>query len=243
MIFYPHKLCFMLASVFALNLLFSCDFAGDPKVEGRALKPKVGSIAPDGSDVSNVPPSNINDDETLVEIASSGGSFQLKNVNLLKNSVQTCVGPDMTKISSDMIIVRDGVNPPPGADGRMRFLLPTYKEGDDIVDAEQGSLVNPESGVRTSVVADSLTDTYLRSLVLIGDVVAHNCSISNPLCVCDTAAAAKDMLLRCAPSLDPSSQQVNDAAVMLGLICAEGPSGMRRAVSSIISSYAFALAR
>lgn len=181
--------------------------------------------------------------EKSIEISNSGGTFQLKNTALLRSSIVSCFGPDVQIIRSDMLIPQNGVSPPVGSDGRIRFLLPTYRDGDDIIEVEKISLVDPDTGSRSAVTADSLTATYLRSLSLIGDVVAHNCSAANPLCACDTPAAALEMLSRCVPSIDPKTEEARDASLMLSSVCSSGEAGMRRAVSSLISSYSFGLSR
>jgi hypothetical protein len=73
--------------------------------------------------------------------------------------------------------------------------------------------------------------------------VAHNCSTSNAMCACETQTSAHEMLTRCIPSIDPNSAAAADASLMLSSVCSQGGAGMRRAVSSLISSYAFGLAR
>lgn len=178
------------------------------------------------------------------ELIDSGGTFQLKNVKLLRSSIAVCMGVDMTKIKADMILIANASNGP-GTEGRKRFLLSSYRAGDDIIDAEKSSIVDPERGVRSAAAADGLTDTYLRALSLIGDVVAHNCDAkTNLLCKCETAPEALEMLARCVPSIDPKTDEARDASLMLSSVCSEGGgSGMRRAVSSLLSSYAFGLAR
>ena len=53
------------------------------------------------------------------------------------------------------------------------------------------------------------------------------------------------MLVRCLPGLDPETKEMDEAAEMLGLVCSEeeGVKGMRKAIASLLSSYAFASAR
>ncbi|MCX6125785.1 MAG: hypothetical protein NTV34_13715 [Proteobacteria bacterium] len=208
---------------------------GDDSASAPAQTPQ-GAIPP-----SDLPPVKIV--ERNIEITSSGGLFQLKSANLLRSSIKSCMGPDMTKISADMILLQDLPLSPPAPDGRIRFLLPVYISGSDIIDMEKSSLVDPDRGARSAVAADGLTDTYLRSLALIGDVVAHNCSSNNPLCACETEALAIEMVSRCVPTLDPKSAALKEAAQILTSVCSQGGSGMRRAVSSLLSSYAFGLAR
>jgi len=126
----------------------------------------------------------------------------------------------------------------------LRFLLATqYKVGDDVIDKESGNLVDVASGARTNIAADSLTDTYLRSLETIGNVVAHNCTSKNPNCQCGSKDEALEMMTKCLPGLNPNTVEMNDSAALLGAICGENVEGMRKAISSLISSYAFAVAR
>lgn len=178
------------------------------------------------------------------EINSSGAGFQVKDVLLLRSSVEACVGPDMLKISADMLMPADLSSTPKGSDGRIRFLLPIqYAANDDIIEKERGNLLDLESGSRTSVSADGLTDTYLRSMETIGNVVAHNCDLSNPNCACAGKERALAMMTKCLPGINPNTVEMAESAALLGAICAEGVDGMRTAVASLLSSYAFALAR
>ncbi|MBM4251514.1 MAG: hypothetical protein FJ146_06050 [Deltaproteobacteria bacterium] len=178
------------------------------------------------------------------DISSSGAGFQVKDVMLLRSSVESCVGPDMLKVTTDMLMPDNLSSTPKGADGRIRFLLPIqYASNDDIIDKERGNLLDLEAGSRTSVSADGLTDTYLRSLETIGNVVAHNCAPNNPNCSCAGKEQALAMMTRCLPGINPNTIEMTESAALLGAICAEGVDGMRTAVASLIASYAFALAR
>lgn len=176
-------------------------------------------------------------------IDNSGADFQVKDVLLLRSSVESCMGKDMLKVSDEMLRTPNAADP---SDGRVRFLLPTqYVAGDDILEKERGNMVDTETGSRTGIAADALTDTYLRSLETVANVVAHNCSLEKEECKCQTTDLARAMLTRCLPGLDPETKEMNEAAEMLGLVCAEteGAKGMRKAIASMLSSYAFASAR
>jgi len=228
-----------------LVLALSCEGATgcssdqiSPLTSALGQKKKV-SKTDDGGDPSQ--------DEThyTKEIDNSGANFQVKDVLLLKSSLDSCVGPGMTTVKAEMLLPTD-LNAQVAAlpDGKIRFLLPTqYQDGQNIVDRESGNLVDEANGTRTSTTADSLTDTYLRSLETIANVVAHNCSLANPNCKCATKDDARAMLERCLPGLDPETKEMDEAAEMLGLVCADGAPGMRKAIASMISSYAFAQAR
>jgi hypothetical protein len=172
-------------------------------------------------------------------------SFQVKDVALLRNSVESCMGLGFLAITEDMLLPATVTAvSEPLKDDRIRFLLPSlYKVGDDIIDKERGNLVDLSGSGRTSVTADGLTDTYLRSLEAVANVVAHHCSLDTPECQCGTKPQAKVLLSRCLPGLDPDTKEMDDASEMLGLVCSEGAKGMRKAIASMIASYAFAASR
>lgn len=178
-------------------------------------------------------------------IDNSGAGFQVKDVALLRSSVESCMGsPDMLKVTGNMLRGESGSDA--DAEGHVRFLLPTvYAEGDDVLEVEKSNMVDSSTGVRAGIAADSLTDTYLRSLETVANVVAHNCTADKEECKCQSKDLARKMLERCLPGLDPETVEMDAAAEMLGLVCAEeeGPIGMRKAIASLLSSYAFASAR
>ncbi len=178
------------------------------------------------------------------EIDNSGANFQVKDLALLRSSVESCMGsPDMLKVNEEMLRTADA---PAVEEGKIRFLLSTvYTAGDDVLDVERDNMVDTSSGVRAGIAADSLTDTYLRSLETVANVISHNCSLDKDECKCQTKDLARDMLARCLPGLDPETKEMDEAAEMLGLVCSEeeGVKGMRKAIASLLSSYAFASAR
>jgi hypothetical protein len=179
-------------------------------------------------------------------ITSSGETLQVKDFDLLSSSIVSCMGSGMTGITADMLMPASlsGPAPAPLPDGKIRFLLPSqYNAGDDALQDEEADLLDLANGVRTSTAGDGLSDTYLRALETIANVVAHNCSSSNQNCSCGTPAEATAMITRCLPALDPTAQNVQDAANSLSAMCATGEAGMREAVASLLSSYAFASAR
>lgn len=179
------------------------------------------------------------------DIGSSGASTQVKDINLLRSSIETCMGRDMLRVTEDMLIPSDlTVSLPKLPEGRIRFLLAAqYRAGDDIVTKEASNLVDLSQSSRTNNTADSLTDTYLRSLETIGNVVAHNCTSNNPNCQCGSKEAALVLMSRCLPGLNPSTVEMADTAALLGGICGENAEGMRKAIASLIASYVFAVAR
>lgn len=179
-------------------------------------------------------------------IDNSGANFQVKDVALLRSSIGSCMGDGMLAIAADMLLPTN-LNAPQAdlPDAKIRFLLPSqYVAGDDILEKEKRNLVDTSTGARTGIAADSLTDTYLRSLETIANVVAHNCTPDKPECQCATKDQAREMLTRCLPGLDPETKEMDEAAEMMGLVCADnGPKGMRKAIASMLSSYAFAASR
>lgn len=180
------------------------------------------------------------------KIDNSGASFQAKDVGLLRSSIGSCFGADKLIISDEMLLSVDlnAPAPPETADGKIKFLLPTqYVAGDDIIEKEKSNMVDLALGNRTGIAADGLTDTYLRSLETVANVVAHQCSDDKDECKCGSKDDARIMLTRCLPGLDPNTVEMDEAAEMLGLVCVEGPKGMRKAIASMLSSYSFASAR
>ena len=172
--------------------------------------------------------------------------MQVKDVMLLRSSIESCMGPGMLSVSEDMLMPTDlTVTLPALGDGRVRFLLPNrYRAADDIIDNEKAQLLDLNGGVRTNPANDALTDTYLRAVETVSNVIAHNCSLSNPSCKCATPDKALAMLSRCLPGLNPGTVEMADTAGLLAAVCADGgASGMRKAIASLISSYAFIVAR
>lgn len=177
-------------------------------------------------------------------ISSADAAFQVKDVELLRSSIESCMGPGMTIVEDSMIIESAPSDANANTDGRIRFLFPLkIKKGDDIIDYERINLVETTGGSRTSTAADAISDTYLRSLENIANVVAHNCNSGNDSCNCSTKTEAAALLKRCLPALDPKSAAVSSAAESMAKMCANGPGGMRIAIASFIASYAFASAR
>lgn len=184
---------------------------------------------------------------SLKKIDNSGASFQAKDIALLRSSVASCMGDGMTIVQTTMLLPKTtsgAGNNTPDANGRIQFLLPIkYKVGEDIIELEKLNLVDVSGGARTGVTADALTDTYLRSLETIANVVAHNCDLSKPACDCSTKDAAHGLLSRCLPGIAPDTVEIHAAADAMAAICTMGSGGMRKAIASFLSSYAFANAR
>lgn len=179
-------------------------------------------------------------------IESSGSSFQVKDVALLRSSIASCMGAEKLIITEDMLIPVGEVGDqlPDNPDGKFRFLLGnSYQAGDDIVEKERKNLVDFSTGNRTGITSDGLTDTYLRSLETIANVVAHYCDSSVEVCKCGTKEEARVVLERCLPGIDPESDKIDYASLLIYEECKEGDSGVRRAIASLLSSYAFASAR
>lgn len=179
-------------------------------------------------------------------IENSGAAFQVKDVALLRSSVGSCMGQEKLIVTEDMLIPvgQAGDSLADNADGRFRFLLgSSYAVGDDIIEKERNSLVDFSLGNRTGISSDSLTDTYLRSLETIANVVAHYCDANVEVCKCGTKEEAKVVLQRCLPGIDPNSEKIDYASLLIYEECKEGDGGVRRAIASLLSSYAFASAR
>ena len=113
----------------------------------------------------------------------------------------------------------------------------------DVIDIESGNLNNIKNAVRTAVAVDSLSDRYLRSLAIVGQVVAHNCDLSSKDCDCTTIEAASSMVRRCLPNVDATSEKWAEVASAMATQCARSKFEQRQAIASMVSSYAFAIRR
>ena len=176
----------------------------------------------------------------VVQNISGLGAFQVKSVDVLKSSIVTCFNnPDILSISEDMLI--DDEAPAELGNGRERFLIPkggSYVAGANIVDLERENL-SGDAGPVTGVRSDQLTDTYLRAVSVVADVVAHNCSANDPYCTCGSEQSATEMLARCLPSFSPNSDAFKSLAVQFAGHCGSTEKSQREAIASLIASYAF----
>lgn len=178
---------------------------------------------------------------------AAGGSQSPANLDA------TLENPAILRVSADMI-TSDGAAAL--TEGRVRFLLQdtaTSKVNQNIISLERVYLDAISTGT-TGTNADSLEDVvYLNSLLTVASVAAFNCDVraaSNTNCNCSTRDAATAMLQRCLPLFDPSSASFRDAVERLSSTencgapeTAAGLMNRRRAIASLISSYAFATAR
>lgn len=217
------------------------------------------SVATNQSDSSKIETSTQTETETSKAIDNSGSGFQVKNSEQLKNSISTCFGTPMTSIPQSAILSPEssptaspGSTPTaeptmttsPGAEGRVRFLgVGTYQPGEDIIDLEKINLDGPTKGLRTGTAASGLTATYLRSLSIVADVVAHNCDLTRKECTCADETAAQTMLARCLPNVNPNSESSKAVVAKMAAQCKLGANETRKAIASLLSSYAFASAR
>jgi hypothetical protein len=164
--------------------------------------------------------------------------------------LSVCFGADYTQLSSDMLLPSDLKPMAANEKGRRPFLLPNKYQltpvglGNSILSLEAKNLFEPNDVSRTSTGSDGITDTYLRALEVVGDVVAHNCDFNNPYCQCNTAESAKSMMKRCLPNLSPEGTAMIEATNVLFETCkSDKLEDRRKAISSLIGSYAFAAAR
>jgi hypothetical protein len=175
-------------------------------------------------------------------ISDSGASFQVKSVQLLKSSLRACLGPGATVVKPEMILSGAAFSVDTTT-GLKPFLLGASKVGQDIVDLEQVNLYDPEKVVRGTVGADALSDLYLRSLGTIADVAAFNCDLNDPMCNCSTDALAKSFLERCLPAFKLDTAEGKTAFDAFSTACKGNSESKRKAIASVIGSYAFASAR
>jgi hypothetical protein len=203
--------------------------------------PKVNSSG-DTSVATPVAPSPVPETVISRDLTDSGARFQVKRLTLLRASIENCLGSNVTRIAESMFIADNPVN----MAGRVRFFTPgKYVIGSDILDIEKSNLEGRQEGTRTVATADGIeeSDSYLRSLGIVADVVAHNCDFTTSNCKCSTEETALAMLQRCLPNVDPSTIQFKDVAASFSKTCSAGEYQNRKAIASLISSYAFAQAR
>lgn len=207
------------------------------------------------------------------DVSDSGASIQVKSVELLRNSITSCVGDNLTNVTEDMFLYPNGY--PPRCDaidvaagkitpedlakveacksgfkqslsmnGRVGFLaVGTIPLGANIVDVVSADLYDPRHSSRAGTGADGLTDSYLRAITTIANVVAHNCDVEGA-CDCSSTKKAEDIVRKCFPGFSPGTTQTKIAVTELAQSCSGSALLQRRkAIASMLSSYAFASAR
>lgn len=139
------------------------------------------------------------------------------------------------------------------SEGRRTFLLnddSAKSTGKDILEVEAQYLEAPASTL--DVRATGLEDlSFLNALKNVSFVVAFNCNVASgnsetPKCTCSTPEEARSLLERCLPLLDPATEKFNKAVEVLASKENCGSDDFfnrRRAIASLISSYAFATSR
>ncbi|MCA3086807.1 MAG: hypothetical protein ING65_10950 [Rhodocyclaceae bacterium] len=240
----------LLVSTLVFAALFSCGkqslLSGDTTGAGKNKELAV-TGNPGTSDATGNKVTDANDGLTGTRtisknIDNSGSGIQVKSIQLLKSSITSCVGDGLTVVSGDMLTTSTDATR--AVKGRVGFLGPgVAKVGDDIVDKLSGDLYNPLNASRAGTGADGLTDSYLRALGIIADVVAHNCDV-NGACDCSTEAKALALVSKCFPGFSPGTTQTLNASKYLSEMCASDDLKKRRqAIASMLSSYAFASSR
>lgn len=200
----------------------------------------------------------------LVDLSS--GDRQRKSLLQLKNSIIACVGtqaegdagvpdqdnPSILRVTSEMIQNQNNVTQ---VNGRFGFIVAAGTEeeakvvGKSVLELEK-SFIDVE-GSATGVRASSLEDElYLNSLQNVASVVAFNCDVtsdSSP-CFCSTSQKAEEMMMRCLTLFDPASVDFKIGLLSFAAACSgdtseEGLLKRRKAIVSLLSSYAFATSR
>lgn len=234
------------------------------------LKPIPKPDDPDGiSDPGQIGSGNAlpNPEPLALSIVDLNGSArQRKSLEQLKNSIVDCLGsgsqfdtnadmanPQILRMRSEMFVSTSSPTNP--ADGRVSFLISgeqTTLAGKSLLDLEKKfiDVVGADAGVRADGLEDEL---YLNSLVTIASVAAFNCDVrssSNTFCNCSTKSDASAMLGRCLKQFDQSSEAFQKAVDSLADAenCGAPENALgflkrRRAITSLISSYAFATAK
>ena len=218
--------------------------------------PQVGS----GNALPNAEPLSL----SIVDLNGSGR--QRKSLEQLKNSIVDCLGagsqfdtnadmadPQILKMRSELFVSTSSPTNP--ADGRVSFLISGEQAtlaGKSVLDLEKKfiDVVGADAGVRADGLEDEL---YLNSLVTIASVAAFNCDVRstpNNLCNCSTKSDASAMLGRCLKLFDQSSEAFQKAVDSLADAenCGAPENALgflkrRKAITSLISSYAFATAK
>lgn len=218
--------------------------------------PQVGS----GNALPNAEPLSL----SIIDLNGSGR--QRKSLEQLKNSIVDCLGsgsqidtgldasnPQIFRLRSEMFISTSSPRDP--ADGRLSFLISgeqTTLSGKSVLDLEKKfiDVAGADAGVRADGLEDEL---YLNSLVTIASVAAFHCDVRstpNNLCNCSTKSDASAMLGRCLKQFDQSSDAFQKAVDSLADAenCGAPENALgflkrRKAITSLISSYAFATAK
>jgi hypothetical protein len=189
---------------------------------------------------------------SIVDCLGAGSEFE-------PNAV--LADPQILKMRSEMFVSDSSPKNP--ADGRVSFLI--SEKQTTLISGVQTTLIGqsvlgPErkfidvAGADAGVRADGLEDElYLNSLVTIASVAAFNCDVRstpNNLCNCSTKSDASAMLGRCLKLFDQSSEAFQKAVDSLADAenCGAPENALgflkrRKAITSLISSYAFATAK
>ncbi len=211
--------------------------------KGSAILSGGGSVAASAV----VEPGTIEDDPVTQKIVKTSGGFdnrlRVKNLRQLRAAIHACVGDGLTAVDASMHLTTAGgvALAPPDGEGRFAFLNPTrFPAGADVLDLEGAFLLDPDRAERFAADADSLSAPFLRALENVANVVAHNCDLRTKSCSCGTLEAAREMARRCLPAFKPDEAAMVAAIEALATTCSAGAAGARKAIASLVASYAFA---
>jgi len=193
----------------------------------------------------------------------SAGGRQRKSSEQLKKSILACVGaqsegdsgiideenPSILQVTNDMLVNASSTSKPKGRFGFLIVGNAADVVGKSILDLEK-SFIDVE-GTTSGVNAASLDEElYLNSLQTIASVVAFNCDVEDESskCFCSTREKAREMVQRCLSLFDPSSVEFSEAFGGFAEACSANDSDAglfkrRKAIVSLLSSYAFATSR
>lgn len=189
---------------------------------------------------------------------------QRKTMEELRSSIEGCLGSTSAfdtdpsndafspifRVSTEMTL---GGSSTALSEGRQAFMVVADRStvvNKDILELQKQYLYSP--GSSTSVRATAIEDEiFLNALQTVAFVAAFNCDVrdsttSTPRCVCSSETTARAMLERCLPLFDPATQAFSDAVRSLSSTDNCGSSDLfnrRRAIASLLSSYAFATSR
>jgi hypothetical protein len=263
----------LVAATFALSAVVGCsvDMQSKPlalpskssKVQTKTIndgdaKPAQPEQTP-ASEPTSVEPESL----TMNLVDLSSGGRQRKSSLQLQKSFVACVGaqsegdtgmadeanPSILQVSNEMIVSATATTKPKGRFGFLIYGNAAEVVGKSILDLEK--LFIDVEGTSSGVKASSLEDElYLNSLQTIASVIAFNCDVESESskCFCSTKAKAREMVERCLTLFDTASDEFTAAFEGFSEACSadasdEGLLKRRKAIVSLLSSYAFATSR
>jgi len=259
------------AAALTVSAVVGCSMDGKTKSLALPSKSKVVQSKNNDEAKPEVPEQTPAVEPTVVEPESlsmnlvdlSAGGRQRKSALQLQKSFVSCVGgqrendmgspdeanPSILQVSNEMILSSESSEKPKGRFGFLIVGNAAEVVGKNILELEKPfiDVEGTTSGVKASSLEDEL---YLNSLQTIASVIAFNCDVENESsqCFCSTKQKAKEMVERCLTLFDTSTDEFNAAFEGFSEACSadssdEGLFKRRKAIVSLLSSYAFATSK